>query len=159
MFSARHLITVAAVAALTVASVGSDARATAEPSPSAGLGGAGAFIRPAHVNGPFGAGGPLAGIGGAGAFVPGSVGTASPPWSLCAFADHPAAADLGPLLAPTASVSPEVRAVLLGDVAVGTDCSVYLLPGLSFCAARCAVAPVSGRWSTASGRTTRARRA
>jgi hypothetical protein len=38
--------------------------------PLAGIGGAGAFIPPAHVDGPFGAGGPLAGIGGAGAFIP-----------------------------------------------------------------------------------------
>jgi hypothetical protein len=35
-----------------------------------GIGGAGAFIPPAHVNGVFGAGGPLAGVGGAGAFIP-----------------------------------------------------------------------------------------
>ena len=37
---------------------------------SPGLGGAGAFIPPAHVNGVFGAGGPCAAIGGAGAFIP-----------------------------------------------------------------------------------------
>ena len=37
---------------------------------SPGLGGAGAFIPPAHVNGPFAAGGPCAGVGGAGAVSP-----------------------------------------------------------------------------------------
>ena len=37
---------------------------------SPGLGGAGAFVPPAHVNGVFGAGGPCAGLGGAGAFIP-----------------------------------------------------------------------------------------
>jgi hypothetical protein len=37
---------------------------------SPGIGGAGAFIVPSHVNGVFGAGGPLVGIGGAGAFIP-----------------------------------------------------------------------------------------
>jgi hypothetical protein len=47
---------------------------TAQPMPvgpaSPSLGGAGAFIPPAHVNGVFGAGGPCAGVGGAGAFIP-----------------------------------------------------------------------------------------
>jgi len=37
---------------------------------SSGLGGAGAFIPPAHTNGVFGAGGLRVGLGGAGAFVP-----------------------------------------------------------------------------------------
>ena len=37
---------------------------------SPGVGGAGAFIPSAHVNGSSGLGGPCAGIGGAGAFIP-----------------------------------------------------------------------------------------
>jgi hypothetical protein len=43
---------------------------------SSGLGGAGAFIPPAHTNGVFGAGGPAAAFGGAGAFIP--ITTAAP---------------------------------------------------------------------------------
>jgi hypothetical protein len=43
---------------------------------SSGLGGAGAFIPPAHVNGVFDAGGLDVGVGGAGAFI--RRGTATP---------------------------------------------------------------------------------
>ena len=53
---------------------------------------------------------------------------APPPWTHCAYADHPAAADLGPLLPTHHRPSAGVRAVLLGDVVVGTDCSIYELP-------------------------------
>jgi hypothetical protein len=51
-----------------------------------------------------------------------------PPWSHCKFADHPPAADLGPLLPAQSQPPAEVVAVLVGDVAVGTDCSVYDRP-------------------------------
>jgi len=129
MYSARKVISAAALVTLGVASLASLAGASAQTSPSVGLGGAGAFIEPAHVNGPFGAGGPRAGVGGAGAFIPATVNDAVPPWQWCAVADLPAAADLGPRLSGTWSVSGEVRAVLLGEVAVGTDCSAYDLPG------------------------------
>jgi hypothetical protein len=57
-------------AALTTSAAGGQDQSPTGGSPVVGLGGAGAFIPPAHVNGPFGAGGPLAGIGGAGAFIP-----------------------------------------------------------------------------------------
>ena len=70
-----HYLTAASVAgvlavALTIPPAGHHDQGPTGGSPVAGIGGAGAFIPPAHVNGPFGAGGPLAGIGGAGAFIP-----------------------------------------------------------------------------------------
>lgn len=48
------------------------AEAAAQRTDNTGIGGAGAFIRASHVNGPFGAGGPFAARGGAGAFIPAS---------------------------------------------------------------------------------------
>jgi hypothetical protein len=61
----------AAVLTLSVTATGPAAHVPQPASrPSAGIGGAGALIPPAHVNGPFGAGGPWAAIGGAGAFIP-----------------------------------------------------------------------------------------
>ena len=62
-----------------------------------------------------------------------AVGTAAahhdpPPWSVCAFRDHPVAADIVPQMASTSPVSDELRAVLNGETAVGTDCSIYDLP-------------------------------
>ncbi len=51
-----------------------------------------------------------------------------PPWSQCDYSHHPVAADLGPLVPGNTPVSPEVQAVLIGQVAVGTDCSIYDLP-------------------------------
>ncbi len=66
----RYLVASAAVGLMAVASGTSPASSTSRGSDSVGAGGAGAFIRPAHVNGPFGAGGPCAGLGGAGAFIP-----------------------------------------------------------------------------------------
>lgn len=72
MNPARILIIIAATT-LTVATIAastSEGPATTAGTPAVGIGGAGAFIPPSHVNGPFGAGGPLAGIGGAGAFIP-----------------------------------------------------------------------------------------
>ena len=51
-----------------------------------------------------------------------------PPWVLCAYADHPVAADLGPLIPVDVTPPPEAMAVLRGEVAVGTDCAVYDLP-------------------------------
>jgi hypothetical protein len=51
-----------------------------------------------------------------------------PPWNECAYSHYPVAADLGPLVPGDTPVSPEVQAVLLGQVAVGTDCSFYDLP-------------------------------
>jgi hypothetical protein len=51
-----------------------------------------------------------------------------PPFGHCAFLDHPAAADLGSLSPSHIELSAEVQAVLLGEVIVGTDCSVYDLP-------------------------------
>ncbi len=47
------------------------------------------------------------------------------PWSQCAYADHPVAADLGGLL-PVDFVPPlRTQAALLGETEVGTDCSFY----------------------------------
>ena len=54
--------------------------------------------------------------------------TDPPPWNECAYSHHPVAADLVPLVPGNTPVSPEVQAVLLGQVAVGTDCSIYDLP-------------------------------
>lgn len=51
-----------------------------------------------------------------------------PPFDQCSFWDHPAAADLGPLTPSPIVPSDEVREVLLGEVIVGTDCSIYDLP-------------------------------
>ena len=51
-----------------------------------------------------------------------------PPWSVCEHRGHPVAADLGPLLPVNYEPPPEVVAVLLGQVGVGTDCSIYDLP-------------------------------
>lgn len=51
-----------------------------------------------------------------------------PPFDQCALFDHPAAADLGPLIPSHIVVSEEVQAVLRGEVIVGTDCSVYDQP-------------------------------
>jgi hypothetical protein len=70
-----HFLTASGVAALiaaalTISPAGQQDRGPTDDRSLAGVGGAGAFIAPAHVNGPFGAGGPLAGVGGAGAFIP-----------------------------------------------------------------------------------------
>ena len=73
MKSVRHLAAIAAIGLLAIAGSASAAPPTPGGSDSPGLGGAGAFIPPAHVNGIFGAGGPCAGIGGAGAFIPSTV--------------------------------------------------------------------------------------
>lgn len=51
-----------------------------------------------------------------------------PPWSVCEHRDHPIAADLGPLLPVNYDPPAEVKAVLLGQVGIGTDCSIYDLP-------------------------------
>jgi hypothetical protein len=51
-----------------------------------------------------------------------------PPWSVCAYRHHAAAADLGPLLPVNYDPPDELEAVLLGHVEVGTDCSIYDLP-------------------------------
>lgn len=51
-----------------------------------------------------------------------------PPWTHCAYADHPLAADLGPLVPAFTTAAAEVQAVLLGQSTVGTDCSIYDLP-------------------------------
>jgi hypothetical protein len=51
-----------------------------------------------------------------------------PPWILCAYADHPVAADLGALVPFNVTPPPEAQAVLRGEVAIGTDCAVYDLP-------------------------------
>ena len=59
-----------ATTTLTISSAASQDQGFTNGSAVVGIGGAGAFIPPAHVNGPFGAGGPLAGLGGAGAFIP-----------------------------------------------------------------------------------------
>ena len=63
-------LAVLATATFTVSSAQSQEHSSTGGSTVVGVGGAGAFIPPAHVNGPFGAGGPLAGVGGAGAFIP-----------------------------------------------------------------------------------------
>ena len=66
-----RFLAVSAIAGLfAVVSMPSAARPMPAGSASPGMGGAGAFIPPAHVNVVFGAGGPCAGIGGAGAFIP-----------------------------------------------------------------------------------------
>jgi hypothetical protein len=73
MYALKALALVALGGALVVPAPGAHAAPAqsivSPPLPSAGIGGAGAFIRPAHVNGPFSAGGDLAGVGGAGAFI------------------------------------------------------------------------------------------
>jgi hypothetical protein len=51
-----------------------------------------------------------------------------PTWAECAYRDHPAAADLGPILPVNLVPPPDAQAVLRGEVAVGTDCSIYDLP-------------------------------
>lgn len=59
-------------------------------------------------------------------FGPGSdVGAAPPPWSHCAYAGHPVAADVAPLIPGHHTPPADVQAVLLGTTAVGTDCSFY----------------------------------
>jgi hypothetical protein len=66
-----RFLAVSTISALfAVASVASGAPPISTGSASPGMGGAGAFIPPAHLNGVFGAGGPCAGIGGGGAFIP-----------------------------------------------------------------------------------------
>jgi hypothetical protein len=55
----------------------------------------------------------------------GAAPTTPPPWVQCAYADHPAAADLGPLLPATVTPPAAVLDVLHGRVDVGTDCSIY----------------------------------
>lgn len=47
------------------------------------------------------------------------------PWTHCAYSQHPVTADIGAVLPPDAEVSEELRAVLHGEVHVGTDCSLY----------------------------------
>lgn len=42
----------------------------------------------------------------------------------CRFGDHPAAADLAPLLPALSTPPVGVRAVLLGEVTIGTNCSI-----------------------------------
>jgi hypothetical protein len=51
-----------------------------------------------------------------------------PPWKQCAYRDYPVAADAGAVLPWNAEVSDDLRAVLLGEAGVGTDCSIYDLP-------------------------------
>lgn len=51
-----------------------------------------------------------------------------PGWDHCAYRDHPIAADLGGILPINFAPPPETQAALRGEVAVGTDCSIYDLP-------------------------------
>lgn len=51
-----------------------------------------------------------------------------PPWSQCAYRDLPAAVDLGSLLPTNFDPSADIKAVLLGSITVGTDCSIYDSP-------------------------------
>lgn len=51
-----------------------------------------------------------------------------PPFHACQLDGHPPAADLVPLLSPFEDPGAEVRAVLMGEVSVGTNCSIYKLP-------------------------------
>lgn len=57
-----------------------------------------------------------------------AINATAPPWSHCAYADHPAAADLGPLIPAYHTPPADVQSVLIGTTAVGTDCSIYELP-------------------------------
>ena len=66
-----RFLAISAIASLfAIVPIASAAPPTPAGTASPGLGGAGAFIPPAHANGVYGAGGPCAGIGGAGAFIP-----------------------------------------------------------------------------------------
>ena len=51
-----------------------------------------------------------------------------PTYEQCQLIDHPAAADLGPLLPTHHEPAIGVQAVLLGEREVGTDCSIFDLP-------------------------------
>lgn len=56
--------------------------------------------------------------------------TDPPPWIQCVYADHPVAADVGGILPVNFVPSPELLAALLGQIKVGTDCSIYDLSDL-----------------------------
>ena len=61
--------------------------------------------------------------------LPAAVGAdGEPSWSECAFADLPAAVDLGAIAAPGLVLPVEAQEVLRGERPAGTDCSVYDLP-------------------------------
>ncbi len=66
----RYFAATAAVGLLAVAGIAGAVESPLDGSNSPGVGGAGAFIAPAHVNGPFGSGGPCAGLGGAARSIP-----------------------------------------------------------------------------------------
>lgn len=54
--------------------------------------------------------------------------TDPPPWSQCAYAHLPVAAGVGGILPVDYDPPAETKAALLGEVAVGTDCSIYDVP-------------------------------
>ena len=51
-----------------------------------------------------------------------------PDWDQCVYRDLPIAASVGGILPVNMGPPPETRAALRGEVAVGTDCSIYDLP-------------------------------
>ena len=51
-----------------------------------------------------------------------------PPLSACAAGTVPVATDFGGLGGPSLGLAPDVVAALSGATAVGTDCSLFLLP-------------------------------
>lgn len=51
-----------------------------------------------------------------------------PAWTVCEYRHVPAAVDLGPLLPVTHDPPEPVKRILLGEIDVGTDCSIYDLP-------------------------------
>lgn len=54
--------------------------------------------------------------------------TNPPPWSQCVYAHLPVAASLGGLLPVDYDPPAATKAALLGEIAAGTDCSIYDLP-------------------------------
>ena len=53
---------------------------------------------------------------------------APPEWEQCAHRDLPVAAGIGGILPVNVVPPPETEAALRGEIAVGTDCSIYELP-------------------------------
>lgn len=51
-----------------------------------------------------------------------------PEWDECVYRDLPVAASVGGILPVNLVPPPETQAALRGEIAVGTDCSIYDLP-------------------------------
>ena len=54
--------------------------------------------------------------------------TDPPPWTVCAYRGLPVAVDLGAILPVNVVPPPETQAALRGEIAAGTDCTIYDLP-------------------------------